>query len=147
MTPQLRISLLYGLFAAIAIVANLTAQASIIHFCSSSHAILLSMIAGTGVGLIVKYILDKRHIFTFKTDNLVQDSKLFFLYSLMGILTTALFWVVEYGFQWIFTAELMRYIGGAIGLTIGYLIKYRLDKKFVFVAKDPDISMGKGMSI
>ena len=102
------------------------------------------MLVGTGVGLITKYTLDKRHIFAFKTENLAHDGKLFYLYSLMGILTTALFWAVEYGFQWIFNAELMRYIGGAIGLIMGYLIKYRLDKKFVFVNKDPNTSKVRG---
>jgi len=31
----------------------------------------------------------------------------------------------------------MRYLGGAIGLTLGYVIKYRLDKRFVFVTRKP----------
>jgi hypothetical protein len=26
----------------------------------------------------------------------------------------------------------MRYVGGCIGLAIGYVIKYRLDKRYVF---------------
>jgi hypothetical protein len=29
----------------------------------------------------------------------------------------------------------MRYIGGVLGLSIGYYIKYQLDKRFVFVDK------------
>jgi hypothetical protein len=29
----------------------------------------------------------------------------------------------------------MRYLGGVIGLTIGYLAKYHLDKRFVFKAE------------
>ena len=144
MTPQLTLSLLYGLFAAIAMAANLAAQALVMHIFFNNHVMLLSMLVGTGVGLITKYTLDKRHIFAFKTENLAHDGKLFYLYSLMGILTTALFWAVEYGFQWIFNAELMRYIGGAIGLIMGYLIKYRLDKKFVFVNKDPNTSKVRG---
>jgi hypothetical protein len=27
----------------------------------------------------------------------------------------------------------MRYLGGVIGLAIGYLTKYHLDKRFVFI--------------
>ena len=96
---------------------------------------LFSMVIGTGAGLITKYILDKRHIFAFKAKNLAQDGKLFLLYSVMGILTTALFWIIEYIFEWIFATELMRYIGGSIGLILGYLTKYHLDKQFVFVDK------------
>ena len=132
---SLRLPLLYSVFAGIAIATNLTAQAYVMDFYIYSHAMLLSMLVGTGVGLITKYILDKRYIFIFKAENLAHDSKLFFLYSVMGILTTALFWIIEYGFHWIFATELMRYIGGAIGLILGYLIKYRLDKQFVFVKK------------
>ena len=120
--------------------SNLTAQALVMYFNNNSHAMLLSMLVGTGVGLVTKYILDKRYIFFFKAENLAHDGKLFFLYSVMGIVTTALFWIIEYEFQLIFAAELMRYIGGAIGLILGYLIKYRLDKQFVFVNKNPNFS-------
>jgi hypothetical protein len=31
----------------------------------------------------------------------------------------------------------MRYLGGLIGLAIGYWTKYRLDKRYVFRAADP----------
>ena len=119
---------------------NLTAQVLVMYFNNNSHAMLLSMLVGTGIGLVTKYILDKRYIFIFKAENLAHDGRLFLLYSVMGIVTTALFWIIEYGFHWIFATELMRYIGGAIGLIMGYLIKYRLDKQFVFVNKNPNVS-------
>jgi len=118
--------------------SNLAAQALVMYFDNNSHAMLLSMLVGTGIGLVTKYILDKRYIFIFKAENLAHDGRLFLLYSVMGIVTTALFWIIEYGFEWIFSTELMRYIGGAIGLIMGYLIKYRLDKQFVFANKDPN---------
>lgn len=137
-SPSMRLPLLYSLFAGISMVFNLVVQASIMHFYIYSSAIFLSMLVGTGVGLITKYILDKHYIFAFKAKNLAHDSKLFFLYSAMGIVTTALFWIIEYGFEWIFSNESMRYVGGAIGLLLGYLIKYRLDKQFVFVNEVPN---------
>ena len=120
--------------------SNLAAQALVMSFDNNNHAMLLSMLVGTGVGLVTKYILDKRYIFIFKTENLAHDGRLFLLYSVIGIVTTALFWIIEYGFHWIFATELMRYIGGVIGLIMGYLIKYRLDKQFVFVTKNPNVS-------
>ena len=51
----------------------------------------------------------------------------------MGVFTTAIFWGTEYAFHLIFTTDAMRYIGGVLGLTIGYYIKYQLDKRFVFI--------------
>ena len=138
--PSLLLPLLYSVFAGIAVATNLAAQALIIHFYLDSYTMLLSMLVGIGVVLITKYILDKRYIFAFQFENLAHDSQLFFLYSAMGILTTTLFWIIEDGFGWIFATELLRYVGGAIGLIIGYLIKYSLDKRFVFVNSSLDIS-------
>ena len=43
-----------------------------------------------------------------------------------------IFWGLEFGFNWVFHTKEMRYLGGIIGLAIGYLIKYQLDKRFVF---------------
>ena len=34
----------------------------------------------------------------------------------------------------------MRYIGGVIGLAIGFYVKYQLDKKFVFVSGDRKVA-------
>lgn len=96
------------------------------------YLITLSIFFGTGVGLVVKYLLDKRYIFQFTADSLGHDAKLFMLYTTMGILTTAIFWGVEWSFHAIFQTKEMRYLGAVIGLTIGYIIKYRLDKKYVF---------------
>ena len=91
-----------------------------------------SIIVGTGTGLVVKYLLDKRFIFRFKPQNVSHDSRTFVLYTLMGVVTTAIFWGFEYGFWHAFGTAQMRYLGGVIGLVIGYLAKYHLDKKFVF---------------
>lgn len=90
------------------------------------------MIFGTGAGLLTKYILDKRYIFSFKAKNLAHESGTFALYMLMGLLTTAFFWAFEFGFHVIFKNSSMRYVGAFIGLSIGYAVKYQLDKRFVF---------------
>lgn len=137
-----RIGLLYAAFAALATFANLGAQALVVWVYRDAYAIELSILAGTAVGLLIKYILDKRHIFEFQADNLGHDSRLFALYSLMGVFTTGLFWSVEYAFHWMFGTDAMRYIGGAIGLALGYAIKYHLDKRFVFVGQKQSIANG-----
>ena len=50
----------------------------------------------------------------------------------MGVFTTAIFWSTELAFHLIFQSAELRYLGGIIGLAIGYLTKYELDKRFVF---------------
>ena len=87
---------------------------------------------GTGFGLVVKYILDKKYIFQYKTKNAGHNRHIFFLYIVMGILTTFIFWGFEFGFHYIFETKEMRYLGGILGLMIGYICKYYLDKRYVF---------------
>lgn len=133
MSGVAKIGILYGLFAVLATAANLATQALVILTVNGSYAIELSVLAGTASGLPIKYVLEKRHIFKFASESLTHDGRLFLLYSFLGIFTTILFWVVEFTFQWLFATDLMRYLGGAIGLSLGYIIKYHLDKRFVFV--------------
>ena len=122
----------YALFALIATVANIGAQDIIIRSYNGSLNILLAVIVGTALGLLVKYILDKRFIFRFRANTGVYDTKTFILYAGTGLATTFIFWSFEFSFQLIFATKEMRYLGGVIGLAVGYLIKYQLDKRYVF---------------
>jgi hypothetical protein len=133
----MRLTLLYSLFALFSIAANIGAQNVWLHIWSGSYPIMASLVVGTGVGLIVKYVLDKKYIFRYKTSDALHDSKLFALYTLMGLVTTAIFWGFELGFEAIFGTNGMRYLGGILGLIIGYIIKYYLDKHFVFTSTQP----------
>ncbi|MBS0599450.1 MAG: GtrA family protein [Comamonadaceae bacterium] len=126
----MRLVLLYALFCAVAMVVNIGSQDLALRFWPSG--IWFSIVVGTGTGLVVKYILDKRFIFRFTPQNIGHDSKTFVLYTLMGLVTTAIFWGFEYGFWLVWETAQARYLGAVIGLTIGYLSKYHLDKKFVF---------------
>lgn len=135
MTNAVRITFLYSLFALLSMTINLVTQALFMTLYHGLYAMSASILSGTIVGLGAKYILDKHYIFIFESKDLAHDSKLFFLYAMMGIFTTTLFWAVEYAFQRIFGGDFMRYVGGAIGLIIGYVIKYHLDMRFVFVSK------------
>lgn len=128
----MRLTIAYALFALIATVANIGAQDIAIRYYSGTFDILISVAIGTVVGLVVKYILDKRYIFRFRTRNVVHDGLTFALYTLMGLATTFIFWGFEFGFHYFFETKEMRYLGGVMGLAIGYLTKYHLDKRYVF---------------
>ena len=131
----MRIALLYTLFCVAAMAVNIGSQGLTLRLWPAG--IWLSILVGTGTGLVVKYLLDKPFIFRFKAQNASHDSKTFVLYALMGVVTTAIFWGFEYGFWHAFGTAQMRYLGGVIGLAIGYLAKYHLDKKFVFNISSP----------
>jgi len=122
----------YTLFAIIATAANIGAQDLVIRNYDGTLDILTSVIIGTGVGLVVKYILDKRYIFRFTARSVTHDTQTFALYTFMGLATTLIFWGFEFSFHHLFETKEMRYLGGVIGLAIGYLTKYHLDNRYVF---------------
>ena len=59
----MQLVLLYVFFALIATAANIGAQDGFVRLYSGSMSVELSVLIGTGVGLVVKYVLDKRYIF------------------------------------------------------------------------------------
>ena len=129
-----RLAALYVLFAGISTAVNIAAQWATTRLTTGSrYEIYLSIAVGTLAGLVVKYVLDKRWIFRYTTRSNVHDAKLFMVYSAMGGITTLIFWGTELAFQATFGSETMRYVGAVIGLGIGYIIKYRLDRRFVFI--------------
>lgn len=128
----LGITLRYALFALIATLANLASQAVSLRTLEDPWALPASILVGTAVGLAVKYVLDKRWIFGFASRDWQHEGGTALRYTLTGIFTTLIFWGMELTFHFAFGTEAMRYLGGALGLAIGYLTKYRLDKKFVF---------------
>jgi putative flippase GtrA len=132
MFTSTRLVISYIVFALIATATNIGAQDLVIRTYNGTFNILASVVVGTGIGLVVKYILDKRYIFRFRARSVAHDTQTFALYIVMGLATTVIFWGFEFGFQYIFETKEMRYLGGVIGLAIGYLTKYHLDKHFVF---------------
>lgn len=128
-------SMLYVSFAALATIVNLLTQEMTSNLFQHQDEIVVSMFTGTLAGLVVKYLLDKKFIFKFETNSQKQDLTTFFFYSLMGVVTTLLFWVTEYTFDMWFETKTMRYVGAVLGLSIGYITKYYLDKKYVFIER------------
>ncbi|HUR89893.1 MAG TPA: GtrA family protein [Ramlibacter sp.] len=128
----MKLPLTYAILAFIATCANIAAQDIALHLHSGPWDVVLSVIVGTGTGLVTKYVLDKKYIFGFRARDAAHDGRTFALYTLTGIVTTLVFWGFEFGFDYVFASKTMRYVGAVIGLAIGYFMKYRLDRQFVF---------------
>ena len=122
----------YAGFACIATAANLATQWLSHRVYGGPYALVLEMGFGTAVGLIVKYILDKRWIFEDRSTGLDNHGKKFSLYALTGLGTTAIFWGTEFSFNALTPDGRFRYLGAVIGLGIGYVIKYFLDRRLTF---------------
>lgn len=119
----------YTAFAVVATLANLGTQRLVLMAGDTLGILLLAIAAGTLVGLVIKYLLDKRWIFQDMTQDKGQQ---FALYTTMGLVTTAIFWGTETAFWFIWRTDLMREVGAILGLAVGYVVKYRLDRRFVF---------------
>ena len=126
----------YILFAAVATGINIGTQRLALLLYQGRLALPAAMVLGTGTGLLVKYLLDKRYIFNFTAETKGRDLLTFFLYSLMGVATTGIFWITELLFDKAFPFEAAKYIGAVTGLAVGYTMKYFLDRRFVFRQRD-----------
>lgn len=122
----------YTGFAVIATLANLGMQRLVLLSGDSGTLFALAVAAGTLAGLVVKYLLDKSWIFYDGATGLAAHGRKFTLYTVMGIVTTAIFWGTETAFWLIWHSDPMRELGAVTGLMVGYVIKYNLDRRFVF---------------
>ncbi len=122
----------YSGFAVVATIANLATQRLVLVIGDTLGLVALAIAMGTLVGLMLKYILDKRWIFHDTSSGLQAHGKKFMLYTVMGLITTAIFWGTELTFWLVWKTDTMRELGAILGLGVGYIIKYNLDRKFVF---------------
>jgi len=130
------IAIKYTIFAAIATLFNLLFQYFSFLVYIGFGSLYVAMLFGTLAGLVAKYILDKKFIFYHIPTDKKDNTKKFALYSLMGVFTTIIFWGVEIAFDTLSQDPNAKYLGAVIGLSIGYVIKYFLDKKYVFIYKE-----------
>ena len=126
----------YTIFAVISTLFNLLFQYLSFLGYSGFGSLYVAMFFGTLAGLVAKYILDKKFIFYHTPTDKKDDAKKFVLYSLMGVFTTIIFWGTEITFDTLSQDPNAKYLGAVIGLSIGYVIKYFLDKKYVFIHKE-----------
>jgi putative flippase GtrA len=129
----------YAGFAALATAANLCAQrlvlwagAALLPALPDGALLAAAILVGTAIGLVLKYVLDKRWIFADRETGLSAHSRKLSLYSAMGLVTTAIFWGFETAAWAIWHTTLARETGAITGLAIGYAVKYQLDRRFVF---------------
>jgi len=123
---------LYSLFAVIAIAANVLSQEFALLFYQGAHELLIAIPVGTAVGLVIKFVLDRKYIFKADTVPLSKDGRQFIAYASTGVMTTLLFWGSEIAFELLFASREARYVGAILGLSCGYVLKYHLDRRFVF---------------
>ncbi|MEA3492125.1 MAG: GtrA family protein [Campylobacterota bacterium] len=126
----------YTIFAVISTLFNLLFQYFSFGLYEGLGSLYVAMLFGTLAGLIAKYILDKKFIFYHTPKDKKDDAKKFALYSLMGLFTTIIFWGTEIAFDTLSQDPNAKYLGAVVGLSIGYVIKYFLDKRFVFIHKE-----------
>ncbi|WP_328590524.1 GtrA family protein [Frigidibacter oleivorans] len=129
------LTLRYAGFALLATALNLAVQRAVLAAMPGTAGFALALVAGTGAGLVAKYLLDKRWIFGDRATGLAAHSRRFGLYALMGLATTAIFWGTETAAYAIWRSDAAREAGAILGLAIGYAVKYRLDRRFVFAAE------------
>ena len=122
----------YSFFAVVATIVNLGAQRVVLAFGDSTLFFTVAVGVGTLVGLVVKYILDKRWIFYDLDTGAKAHGEKFSKYTAMGLITTAIFWGMKTVFWLIWQTDTRRELGAVIGLSIGYVVKYQLDRRYVF---------------
>ncbi len=102
-------------------------------YCSTTpfnmHQLIGSILA-VGITYIIKFFLDKYIVFKRKGSKLKDTSREFFKYLIFAIFTT----IENIGIQFILTNFLgfPLELSFIIALSIGYLTKFFLDRKYVF---------------
>lgn len=125
----------YAAFAIVATSGNLATQRLVMQVAEPALAFQLAVLAGTLVGLVIKYALDKRWIFADPSQGMAAHGRRFSLYALMGVVTTAIFWGTETLFWFTWQTHLARETGAILGLSVGYVAKYQLDRRYVFTGR------------
>ncbi|HEY0214512.1 MAG TPA: GtrA family protein [Paenirhodobacter sp.] len=140
--------LTYAAFAVLAIIVNLGVQRLVLAtsrtwgFGEGGVPFIAAMFFGTLAGLVLKYLLDKRWIFADNSTGVKEHGKKFTLYTLMGVVTTAIFWGTESVFWYLWHTDAMREAGAVLGLCIGYVVKYWLDRAIVFTSSGGVVETG-----
>jgi putative flippase GtrA len=121
----------YALFAILSMAANLAVQAGVFHLLPAA-GLLPAMAAGTVAGFALKYGLDKVWIFADPVESHARELRKVGLYGLFSVVTTCIFWGFEALAWFIWRTEVAKYAGAILGLCVGYVVKYGLDRRFTF---------------
>ncbi len=95
---------------------------------------LIGSVIAVGITYLVKYILDKFIVFQKKEIKLKETSFEFLKYFLFAILTT----LENIGIQFLLTNFIQTplEVSIVVALSVGYITKFFLDRKFVFKISD-----------
>ena len=121
----------YILFAILATTVNIFFQYLSFLLIEHKYELYIAMLNGTILGMILKYYLDKNFIFYYVKKEF-NNKNIFLLYIFTSIFTTIVFWAIELWFSYYVNINYSEYIGALVGLTLGYSLKYLLDKQLVF---------------
>ena len=121
----------YILFAILATTVNIFFQYLSFLLIDHKYELYIAMLNGTILGMILKYYLDKNFIFYYVKKEF-NNKNTFLLYIFTSIFTTILFWAIELWFSYYVNINYSEYLGALVGLTLGYSLKYLLDKQLVF---------------
>ena len=102
-------------------------------YCSTSPINmpeLIGSIIAVGITYVIKFFLDKYLVFKKTSLKVKETSQEFFKYFGFAILTTIENIGIQFIFTNIFSAPLE--VGFLIALSIGYITKFFLDRKYVF---------------
>ena len=121
----------YVLFAILATLANLATQELVIRTAPVAP-LTLSILMGTIAGFVLKYWLDKKWVFDDAYAGHRRELQKIGLYGAFSVATTLIFWGFEVAFWLIWRTDMAKYAGAVLGLAIGYVAKFVLDRTFVF---------------
>jgi len=121
----------YILFAILATTVNIFFQYLSFLLIDHKYELYIAILNGTILGMILKYYLDKNFIFYYVKKEF-NNKNIFLLYIFTSIFTTIVFWAIELWFSYYVNINYSEYFGALVGLTLGYSLKYLLDKQLVF---------------
>ncbi|APX14041.1 GtrA family protein [Tateyamaria omphalii] len=121
----------YAVTAVLSVLANLLAQEATVQGLPTAH-LMVSIIVGTLVGFFMKYVIDKTWTFREAYTSPKGEAQRITLSGLFSVATTLIFWSFELGFYTIWQTDFAKYLGAVIGLSIGYVLKFWLDRRHVF---------------
>ena len=124
------IGLKYILFAILAMTVNIFFQYLSFLLIDHKYELYIAILNGTILGMILKYYLDKNYIFYYVKKKF-NNKNIFLLYIFTSIFTTIIFWAIELWFSYYVNITYSEYLGALVGLTLGYSLKYILDKHLV----------------
>lgn len=128
----LRLVASYAGFAALAAAVNLGTQRAILGGSEAPARFAAALVAGTLAGMAVKYVLDSRWIFHAGPADAATHGKRIGRYAGTSVVTTLVFWGTEAAFFAVSPTQGSREAGALLGLAMGYVLKYKLDRRLVF---------------